>query len=630
MYSRRDGSSRDTEEAIYVTLGKEFKKDSTNLSWVLVNFPTARIVFLHVHWPSKWMPFMGGKVSHKLANEQEQELHRRNERNEMLKLMCRYKRICTRRKVKLEYVNDENVLRGIINLVKTFRVKRLVTASRSMSKQAELLECCQIWLVRDGNHISTSGAIREDTETKVENEESQELSIPALEPLTNESEAYAANESEAYATPSSDLDDEIPSDQDEIHTLTDRSLCHSDVSQKTETTVRENESPSESNTTTDESGGEMFSEEAPDRPVKHKSFRNDAAEVQLLWAEVKQLKREVKKLKIRLKNESSIASKGKAVFSEQKLKGVGDNPNPPIPEHVTEFSHSELKRATNNFNRRNIIGEGGYGPVYRGKLRGAVVAIKMLNPKSKQGHPEFQQEVHVLGMIKNPYIIKLMGVCSKSCSLVYEYLPSGTLKQQLVRALSWQDRVRILGEQRSALICLHTNKPYAIIHADLKPQNILLDENNISRLGDFGTARAILNDPSNQETICRKTNPMGTTGYMDPIFLMTGELTPQSDVYSYGVVTLQLLTGLLELNIAEQVEEGLRRGVARQILDGSAGDWPAVQAEKLLRLALRCCSLERKQRPSLESKEWRTLDILRAMAGKSRKLESTSIKKGAI
>lgn len=209
-----------------------------------------------------------------------------------------------------------------------------------------------------------------------------------------------------------------------------------------------------------------------------------------------------------------------------------------------------------------------------------------------------------------------MGVCSKSCSLVYEYLPSGTLKQQLVRALSWQDRVRILGEQRSALICLHTNKPYAIIHADLKPQNILLDENNISRLGDFGTARAILNDPSNQETICRKTNPMGTTGYMDPIFLMTGELTPQSDVYSYGVVTLQLLTGLLELNIAEQVEEGLRRGVARQILDGSAGDWPAVQAEKLLRLALRCCSLERKQRPSLESKEWRTLDILRAMAGK--------------
>lgn len=117
-----------------------------------------------------------------------------------------------------------------------------------------------------------------------------------------------------------------------------------------------------------------------------------------MQAEVKQLKREIKKLKIRLKKESSIASKGKAVFSEQKLKGVGENPNPPIPEHVTEFSHSELKRATNKFNPRNIIGEGGYGPVYRGKLRGAVVAIKMLNPKSKQGLPEFQQEVNFLSL----------------------------------------------------------------------------------------------------------------------------------------------------------------------------------------------------------------------------------------
>lgn len=149
----------------------------------------------------------------------------------------------------------------------------------------------------------------------------------------------------------------------------------------------------------------------------------------------------------------------------------------------------------------------------------------------------------------------------------------------------------------------------------MKTRNIILDANNVSRLGDFGTARLICQDMSENTILCRQTTPMGTFGYMDPTILITGQLTPQSDIYSFGIVILRVLTGLPVLKIAQQVKEGLRMGALRQILDASAGEWPIVQTEQLLHLALRCCSAERESRPSLVSNDWRTLEILTAMAG---------------
>jgi len=219
--------------------------------------------------------------------------------------------------------------------------------------------------------------------------------------------------------------------------------------------------------------------------------------------------------------------------------------------------------------------------------------------------------VVVLSRLEHPHIVRLIGVCQESCSLVYEHLPNGTLLDRLSKGLLWEDRIRILAEQRNSLKYLHSRRPNAIIHGDLKLTNILLDGDGISRLGDFGTARMVHVKPLEEETIIRRTNPMGTIGYIDPVFFTTGELTTESDVYSFGVVIMQLLTGLDTLNIAEKVRGAVK--MHSDVLDKSAGTWPEVETERLLKLALRCCSMERKQRPVITSDaKWKPLDILKA------------------
>ncbi|XP_020687144.2 U-box domain-containing protein 33 isoform X2 [Dendrobium catenatum] len=302
---------------------------------------------------------------------------------------------------------------------------------------------------------------------------------------------------------------------------------------------------------------------------------------------------------------------------QENFEAIRENSALKTHLRCTEFSASELGKATNDFHPSQKIAEGGYGPVYRGILRHTPVAIKVLNPQSKQGPREFQQEMLVLSKIRHPNVVILHGVCSETSALVYEYLPNGNLDERLsgkkAPHLSCWDRFRIISEQRSVLLFLHSSQPYAIVHADLKPQNILLDANNISKLGDFGTARKILLSGAEDESICLGTNPMGTMGYMDPVFLTDGLLTPQSDIYSFGILILKLLSGFPVLRIRERVEEGLRRGSVSQLLDDSAGQWPVVQAEKLMQLALKCCSFEMSCRPSLLSEEWKILETSMAM-----------------
>ncbi|KAG5092629.1 hypothetical protein JHK82_051407 [Glycine max] len=308
--------------------------------------------------------------------------------------------------------------------------------------------------------------------------------------------------------------------------------------------------------------------------------------------------------------------------AEELRKKQGEASGTNVPQLFSEFSFSEIKEATSNFNPSSKIGEGGYGSIFKGVLRHTEVAIKMLNSDSMQGPLEFQQEVDVLSKLRHPNLITLIGACPDSWALVYEYLPNGSLEDRLAcknntPPLSWQARIRIAAELCSALIFLHSSKPHSVVHGDLKPSNILLDANLISKLSDFGICRILSNceSSSSNTTEFWRTDPKGTFVYMDPEFLASGELTPKSDVYSFGIILLRLLTGRPALGITKEVKYALDTGKLKSLLDPLAGDWPFVQAEQLARLALRCCDMNRKSRPDLYSDVWRILDAMRVSSG---------------
>ncbi|KAH9624416.1 hypothetical protein KSS87_003435 [Heliosperma pusillum] len=301
-----------------------------------------------------------------------------------------------------------------------------------------------------------------------------------------------------------------------------------------------------------------------------------------------------------------------------------------VPVFFLDFSFSDLEKATNYFDPSLKIGEGGYGSIYKGLLRHTEVAIKILNPGSMQGPQEFNQEVgyhlisnglssqvNVLSKLRHQNMVTLVGACPESWALVYEYLPGGSLEDRLVYKdnappLPWQTRIRIATELCSVLIFLHSSRPSCVIHGDLKPANILLDHNFVSKLSDFGICRVVSNgDTSMEQTRLFYTEPKGTFTYMDPEFLSSGELTPKSDVYSFGIILLRLLTGKSAFGIAKEVEYALAKGTLDTLLDPSGGDWPFVQAEQLARMALRCCDKNRTNRPDLGSDVWRILEPMK-------------------
>lgn len=223
--------------------------------------------------------------------------------------------------------------------------------------------------------------------------------------------------------------------------------------------------------------------------------------------------------------------------------------------------------------------------------------------------------------MRHPNLVTLIGACPEAWALVYEFLPNGSLEDRLTcldnsPPLSWQARIRIAAELCSVLIFLHSSRPNSIVHGDLKPSNILLDQNFVSKLSDFGICRLLACDGGLiNKTVCCRTDPKGTFVYMDPELLSNGELSPKSDVYSFGIILLRLLTGRPALGIAREVQSALDSGTLENLLDPLAGDWPFVQAEQLAHLALRCCEMNRRSRPDLETEVWRVLEPMRASCG---------------
>jgi serine/threonine protein kinase len=200
-------------------------------------------------------------------------------------------------------------------------------------------------------------------------------------------------------------------------------------------------------------------------------------------------------------------------------------------------------------------------------------------------------------------------------ALVYEYLSNGSLEDRLTCAnstppLTWQTRTRIIGEICLALIFLHSNKPQLVVHGDLKPENILLDANLVSKLSDFGISRLLKQPDTNTTAFFQTTRPAGTFSYIDPEYLSTGILTPKSDIYSFGIIILRLLTGKPPLNIARKVQDAMRNGILLSVIDESSGIWPFEQAKQLAKIALRCVELSRSLRPDLVNDVWTVVEPL--------------------
>nr|CAB3504996.1 unnamed protein product [Digitaria exilis] len=277
----------------------------------------------------------------------------------------------------------------------------------------------------------------------------------------------------------------------------------------------------------------------------------------------------------------------------------------------SHFTREELRNAMLRFSDGLKVGQGGFGVVYKGFLWNTTVAVKMLSSTSVQGQSDFKQEVKILSTVRHPNVVTLVGACKEALALVYEFMPNGSLEDCLEHAsgapsLSWQARTRIITELCSALSFLHNNKPYAVVHGDVKPANILLDGNLVAKLSDFGGSRCLLRSdqgPQDSGMLCT-SHPWGTLGYMDPEFQITGVLTPRSDTYSFGVTVLRVITARSPLNIARVVRDAMERGDLRSVVDASAGDWPIAQAKRLAHLALRCTEMTSDNRPDMAGEVW--------------------------
>lgn len=219
-------------------------------------------------------------------------------------------------------------------------------------------------------------------------------------------------------------------------------------------------------------------------------------------------------------------------------------------------------------------------------------------------------------------MVLLLGACPECGCLVYEFMANGSLEDRLFRQgdsppLSWQTRFRIAAEIGTVLLFLHQTKPEPLVHRDLKPANILLDRNFVSKVADVGLARLVPPSVANTVTQYRMTSTAGTFCYIDPEYQQTGMLGVKSDIYSLGIIFLQLITGKPPMGLTHYVERALEKGNLKDLLDPAVSDWPVEDTTGFAKLALNCAEIRRKDRPDLSKVILPELNRLRALAEES-------------
>lgn len=274
--------------------------------------------------------------------------------------------------------------------------------------------------------------------------------------------------------------------------------------------------------------------------------------------------------------------------------------------HYRRYTIQEIEIATNKFSSFLKIGEGGYGPVFKAKLDHTPVAIKVLRSNAGGGKRQFQQEIEVLCGTRHPNLVLLLGACPEYGCLVYEFMSNGSLEDRLFRKsntppIPWRIRFQLAADIATGLLFLHQRKPEPIVHRDIKPANILLDHNFVCKISDVGLSRLVPPSVADSVTEYRMTEAAGTFFYIDPEYQQTGKLGTKSDVYSLGVMLLQMITARPPMGLTHHVEKSIEEGSFADLVDPSISDWPMEETFMFAQLALKCVSLRKKDRPDLGS-----------------------------
>ncbi|XP_073007241.1 receptor-like protein kinase At3g21340 isoform X2 [Typha latifolia] len=281
-----------------------------------------------------------------------------------------------------------------------------------------------------------------------------------------------------------------------------------------------------------------------------------------------------------------------------------------LPFESHQFTYAELEGITKKF--AQALGKGGFGTIFYGSLEnGTKVAVKKLSPSSKQGSNEFLAEVSSLSQVRHRNLVSLVGYCNeKTClALVYEYMPQGSLKDHLIgrasigRALSWAERLRIALDAARGLDYLHNGLPEPIIHRDVKTSNILLSQNLEAKVSDFGFSKSF--DRNLQTHV--SADPAFTPGYLDPECCNLWRFSEKTDVYSFGVILLEMITGEPPISrlgevvhIVQRVEVSLKRGNIHVIADARLqGEYDVRSVWKVVDLAMGCTGKTSIQRPTM-------------------------------
>lgn len=302
------------------------------------------------------------------------------------------------------------------------------------------------------------------------------------------------------------------------------------------------------------------------------------------------------------------------VFRKRKPKKKVDDADEILHVESLQLDFETIKVATNNFSHANKLGQGGFGSVYKGMLpNGQEIAVKRLARNSGQGDLEFKNEVVLMAKLHHRNLVRLQGFCLERNErlLIYEFMPNTSLDQFMFdptkrESLGWEERYKIIAGIARGLLYLHEESQVRIIHRDLKPSNILLDENMNAKISDFGMARLFAIDQTQGAT----SRVVGTYGYMPPEYALHGQFSVKSDVFSFGVIVLEIVSGKKNTYFSngETVEHLLsnawknwREGTPLNIIDPTLVDGSRDEIMRCIHIGLLCAQESVAERPTMAS-----------------------------